>query len=94
MTNPVDAATQPTARRGARRSEEARPAQEHPARTDTDAVELSEAAQEQIERYESGLVRTELVERVRAQIAAGAYLTDDKLDAVVNRLHEAMFTAA
>jgi anti-sigma28 factor (negative regulator of flagellin synthesis) len=92
VTNPVHATTQSAPRSGAPANQEARPTKEAPGRTD--AVELSETAQEQIERGDSAPLRTELVERVRAEIAAGTYLTDDKLDAVVNRLHEALFAAA
>ncbi len=92
VTNPINAAAQSTARSGARAGDEARPAKGHPDRTD--AVELSDTAQEQIEHGEAGPVRTELVERVRAEIAAGTYLSDDKMDAAVSRLHEALFTAA
>jgi anti-sigma28 factor (negative regulator of flagellin synthesis) len=59
-----------------------------------DAVELSEAARRQIEQGEATTIRSELVERVRAEIAAGEYLTDEKIDAVVDRLHEVMFAVA
>ncbi len=60
----------------------------------TDAVELSPAAREQLERDDSASVRTKLVERVRAEIAAGTYLTDEKIDAAVNRIREEMFAVA
>jgi len=92
VTNSVHATTQPAARGATPRGEEAHPAKDPSGRTD--AVELSEAGREQIEQSESAPVRTELVERVRAEIAAGTYLTGDKLDAVVERLHDAMFAAA
>ena len=53
-----------------------------------DRVELSDAAESQMgsEPY-----RAELVARVRAEIADGTYLTDEKLDAVVERLHQELF---
>lgn len=53
-----------------------------------DFVELSDVAESKIggEPY-----RTELVQRVRAEIANGTYLTDEKLDAVVDRLHRDLF---
>lgn len=56
----------------------------------SDRLELSEAALENIQSG-SGGVRTELVERLRGEIAAGTYLTDEKLDAVVDRLHRELF---
>src|SRR5262245_41833681 len=53
-----------------------------------DCVELSNVAESQMvgEPY-----RAELVARVRAEIADGTYLTDEKLDAVVERLHRELF---
>ena len=53
-----------------------------------DYVELSDVAESKIggEPY-----RTELVQRVRAEIADGTYLTDEKLDTVVERLHRELF---
>ena len=60
----------------------------------TDAVELSDAAREQLEQNEPATIRTELVERVRAEIAAGEYLTDEKINATIDKLHEALFAVA
>lgn len=50
-------------------------------------------AREQIERSESMPIRGELVERIRAEIDAGTYLTDltdEMLDALVERLHQVL----
>lgn len=53
-----------------------------------DSVELSDVAEA---RIGGEPFRSELVQRVRAEIADGAYLTDEKLDAVVERLHRELF---
>lgn len=53
-----------------------------------DCVELSHVAESQMEGEP---FRAELVQRVRAEIADGTYLTDEKLDAVVERLHRELF---
>jgi len=92
VTNPVHAPTQATARGEAPAGEETRSPAERFGQTD--AVELSPAAQQQLERDESAPIRTKLVERVRAEIAAGAYLTDDKLEAAVNQMHAEVFATA
>jgi anti-sigma28 factor (negative regulator of flagellin synthesis) len=55
-----------------------------------DSVELSHVAQSQIADEEP--FRSELVQRIRAEIADDKYLTDDKLDAVVERLHRELFS--
>lgn len=92
VPNTAPATTQRTARDTLPTSEGNRLTKE---RTDrTDQVELSETAREQIGRPESAPIRTKLVEQVRAQIAAGTYLTDDKLDAAVNRLRDEMVAVA
>lgn len=54
-----------------------------------DSVELSNVAQAQIAGDEP--FRSELVQRIRAEIADDTYLTDEKLDAVVERLHRDLF---
>lgn len=51
-----------------------------------DSVELSSAARTEVASADDA-VREDLVQRVRAEIEAGTYLTDDKLDVVVDRLH-------
>jgi anti-sigma28 factor (negative regulator of flagellin synthesis) len=59
----------------------AQPAAEAPRSLDrTDRVELS------AEALNAEGVRTDLVARVRAEILAGTYVTDDKLDSAVNAL--------
>lgn len=59
-----------------------------------DAVDLSPAARDQMEQGDTRPIRLKMVERVRAEIAAGAYLTDEKIDAVVNKLHAEFAGAA
>ena len=92
VTNSVQTSVTATGQTSARPGEEARAAEER--LNQTDAVELSSAARQEMEKQESSQIRMNLVERVRAEIAAGSYLTDDKLDAVVNRVHAEMFNAA
>lgn len=93
VINPIQSATQmPTRIGGGSPNEEARGRAEHSAASD--AVELSTAGQEALERDNAQPIRLNLVERVRAEIADGSYLTDAKLDAVVNRLHSEFFHAA
>lgn len=56
-----------------------------------DAVELSETAQRHTKDASARPIRQNLVQRVRSELADGTYLTGEKLDAVVNRLHRALF---
>jgi hypothetical protein len=56
-----------------------------------DAVELSDRARAKATAGESATMRVDLVQRVRSEIEAGTYLTEQKLDAVVNRLHRELF---
>ncbi len=51
-----------------------------------DRVEISPAAEAAVQAAESGGIRTDLVNQIRAQIAAGTYETPDKLSAAVDRL--------
>lgn len=53
-----------------------------------DAVELSDAARSELE---SGGIRGALVDRVKAEIAADKYLSDDKLNIAIDRLHARLF---
>lgn len=57
----------------------------------SDALDLSIRADETTATNDSQAAREERVMRIRAEIAGGTYLTDDKLDAVVERLHTALF---
>jgi negative regulator of flagellin synthesis FlgM len=57
-----------------------------PATKSTDRVDISAAAEAAIQAAESGKIRQGLVDRLRAQIAAGTYETPDKLDAAVARM--------
>lgn len=50
-----------------------------------DKLELSPTAREQLE---AAPFRAELVERIRAELAAGRYSVEDKLDHVVERLYQ------
>lgn len=56
-----------------------------------DVVELSETARRQLETHADPPVREHLVARIRAEIAAGTYLTDDKIEKTVERLHRELF---
>lgn len=91
VTNSVPAMAQAAARGETPAGEETRSPEERLGQTD--AVELSPAAREQLARDESTSIRAGLVERVRAEIAAGTYLTDEKLEAAANQMHAEMFTA-
>lgn len=54
-----------------------------------DQVDLSDAAQRLLDSEEAP-IRGALVSHVRAQIEAGDYLSDEKLDVVVDRLLHAL----
>ncbi len=73
------------------------------ARSDTRARDVAEISHGAIEasRAEASpapiraeLVRAELVNRIREQIASGTYLTDDKLDVVADRLSRRLHRTA
>ena len=51
-----------------------------------DRVEISPAAEAAAQANETGGIRTELVNQIRAQIAAGTYETPDKMGVAVDRL--------
>ena len=53
-----------------------------------DSVEFSAAAQLLSKLSELPDVRQDLVDRVRSEIAAGTYDTDDKVDALLDELNE------
>ncbi len=55
----------------------------------SDQLDLSDAAQRLLDREEAP-IRGALVSHVRTQIEAGDYLSDDKLDVVVDRLFHAL----
>ena len=57
----------------------------------TDTVEISAAARLAAKVQQIPEVRTELVERVKAEIAAGTYETPERLEIAVNRLMEELF---
>lgn len=92
VTSSVHAAAQPNSRGRAVSSGDSR--SEKKTADPTDALELSDAAQEQIECSGSPPVRAELVERIRAALTAGTYTIDDKLDELVERLHQELFGRA
>jgi hypothetical protein len=91
VSNPLLAATSAT-RMNKRDVEQARPPEGLSNSMDT--VDFSDAARERIEHGESGLIRRDLVERVRSEVAADTYLTGDKLDAAIDRLFDSLFSAA
>ena len=62
------------------------PAQSSPSARSTDRVEISPAAEAAIQASESSEIRLDLVNQIRAQIAAGTYETPGKLDAALERL--------
>jgi negative regulator of flagellin synthesis FlgM len=51
-----------------------------------DRVTISPAAEAAIQASETGVVRQDLVNRIRGEIAAGTYETPAKLDAALDRL--------
>lgn len=55
-----------------------------------DQLDISPAAQAASESSTTDGVRTDLVARLRAEIADGTYETADKLDTAVNRLFDAL----
>lgn len=59
-------------------------------RRNSDVVDLSDAARSRL-ASEDQPIRSELVNRVRAEIAAGSYDSDAKLDVVIDRLHRELF---
>jgi anti-sigma28 factor (negative regulator of flagellin synthesis) len=56
------------------------------AQVPADLFEISPAAQAAIQAAETGEVRQELVDRIRAEIADGTYETVEKLDVTIERL--------
>ena len=56
-----------------------------------DKVELSGRAQLLSKLHELPDVRTDLVERIKAEIDAGTYETPDKIDAAIDKLAEDLF---
>lgn len=66
----------------------ARPA---PAEGISDVVEISTIAKLASKIHELPPVRTELVERVKAEIAAGTYETPERLEVAIDRLMEELF---
>jgi negative regulator of flagellin synthesis FlgM len=62
------------------------PPQESSATGGADRVDISPAAEAAIAATESGGIRTELVNLIRAQIAAGTYDTPEKMDAALERM--------
>ena len=52
----------------------------------TDQLDISPAAEAAAQASEAGQVRSDLVARVRSEIASGTYETPDKLDAALDRL--------
>ena len=78
---------------GYRAGQESKP-QDAPAERPEDQVDLSPAAREYRPDGEVRPATDERVRELRQQIAADTYVTDDKLDRVVERLHAEIFGAA
>ena len=57
----------------------------------SDVIEISDVAKLAAKIGELPPVRTELVERVKAQIVAGTYETTEKLDIAADRLMDDLF---
>ena len=57
----------------------------------SDIVELSAAAQLVAKVHQLPEIRTELVERIKAEIAAGTYETPERLEIAVSRLTDELF---
>ena len=55
-----------------------------------DRLEISHAANAAIQATEGGRVRTDLVNLIRSQIAAGTYDTPEKMNAAMERLLDQM----
>ena len=55
-----------------------------------DRVDISPAAEAAIEAAEGGRVRSDLVNLIRSQIAAGTYDTPEKMDIALERLLDEM----
>ena len=59
-----------------------------PRESGDDLLELSATARRTIRENDPPAIREDFVRSIREQIAAGDYLTDDKLNAAVDRLHK------
>ena len=59
-----------------------------------DVVEISNVAQLAAKLHEIPPVRTELIDRVKAELAAGTYETQERLEITVERLMEELFPQA
>jgi len=57
----------------------------------TDTVEISEAARLAAKVQELPEIRAELVQRVKAELAAGTYETPERLEIAVDRLMDELF---
>ena len=64
----------------------ATPATDASAAPTVDHVDISPAAEAAVQATETGDIRTDLVARIRGEIANGTYETAEKLDAAVDRL--------
>ena len=58
----------------------------------SDTVEISEAGKLAAKIHDIPLVRMDIVERVKAQIAAGTYETPKRIETTVDRLVEDFFS--
>jgi len=57
----------------------------------SDVVEISQVAKLAAQVQEIPAVRTELVERVKAEIAAGTYETPERMEVAIARLMDELF---
>ena len=56
-----------------------------------DTVEISTVARLAAQVHELPAVRTEVVQRVKSELAAGTYETQDKIDVAIDRLMDELF---
>ncbi len=90
-TDPTQVERSRAASTAAQQRRAAEAAEAGAAATTEDRVELSSAAQTYDPAAAGDLAMQRKITDIRAQIEAGTYLTDDKIDAVVQRLHTELF---
>lgn len=85
MMNPVSSPTHAAAHAVSSYAAPAEHARRSAASPVQDEVAISKSA---LDALDQPPIRKELVERIRAEIEAGTYLNDDKLDAVAGKLEQ------
>ena len=72
--------------KGPHTSQRASGSQPTPQASPADSLDISPAAEAAAQAAEGGEVRSELITRVRNEIASGTYETPEKIDAALDRL--------